>query len=49
MLGQRRRRWSNIRPVLDQPLVFAGDRLTRGQRRHDVHSDSMSRNMLCRV
>ena len=24
MLGQRRRRWANIKPTLGQPLVFAG-------------------------
>ena len=26
MLGHRRRRWTNIKPALDQRLVFAGDR-----------------------
>ena len=24
MLGQRRRRWPNIKPALDERLVFAG-------------------------
>ena len=25
MLGQRRRRWANIKPTLDERLVFARD------------------------